>query len=184
MIKLSTKFAAAGLALMLGTASASANVLVTIEQNGFGFGPIKVVSEDGKKWSKILDGDLTLPVKIYLGISSGGMVSYKVKQPMATILETGELIHRRESWQDNITVTGSTKNFALESLTIVNACNASLNSGAGINEKRTFWHAVELELEGHFEMTNGENYPPYSGLRLGLGPGRMPALRDGHRRCG
>ena len=69
-------------------------VLVTIEQNGFGFGPIKVVSEDGKKWSKILDGDLTLPSRS-ISHQQRRMVSYKVKQPMATILETGELIHRR-----------------------------------------------------------------------------------------
>ena len=53
---------------------------------------------------------------------------------------------------------------------ILNGCNEHLNSGAGINEKRTFWHAVELELEGHFEMTNGENYPPYSGYGSVLVP--------------
>ena len=63
MKRLLAKLALAASALMLGIAGANANVLVTIEQNGFGSGPIKVVSEDGKKWTKILDGDLTMPVK-------------------------------------------------------------------------------------------------------------------------
>ena len=164
MIKLSTKFAAAGLALMLGTASASASVAVTIEQDGFGSGPIKVISEDGQKWTKILDGDLTLPVKIYLGISSGSFVWYRVLQPMGAIYQSGEFLNGWGGDERSITYIGSTKHLGgIETMFIRNRCNEHLNTGAGINEKRTFWHAVELELEGHFEMTNGENYPPYSG---------------------
>ena len=78
---------------MLGTASASASVAVTIEQDGFGSGPIKVISEDGQKWTKILDGDLTLPVKIYLGISSGSFVWYRILQPMGSIYQSGEFLN-------------------------------------------------------------------------------------------
>jgi len=160
MRQLSKKLALAGLTLMLGTATASANVLVTIEQDGLGSGPIKVISEDGKKWTKILDGDLTLPVKIYLGISKGYALTYHIRQPMATIFAGGELA--REYLQENVIATGATKNFAIENLTILNACNDRLGDGAGIQEKQTFWHAVELELVGLFMATNGENYPPYS----------------------
>jgi hypothetical protein len=87
MKRLLAKLALAASALMLGIAGANASVLVTIEQDGFGSGPIKVVSEDGKKWTKILDGDLSLPVKIYLGISSGYLTSYQIKQATSTILQ-------------------------------------------------------------------------------------------------
>jgi hypothetical protein len=80
MTRLLAKLAFAVTALMLASAGADANVGVTIEQDGFGSGPIKVVSEDGKKWTKILDGDLTLPVKIFLGITDGYLTSYQIKQ--------------------------------------------------------------------------------------------------------
>src|SRR6476646_1322279 len=93
MKRLFAKMVLAASALLLGSAGAGANVFVTIEQDGFGSGPIKVVSEDGKKWIKILDGDLTLPVKIYLGITSGSLASYKVNQVAATILQGGEWEH-------------------------------------------------------------------------------------------
>jgi hypothetical protein len=99
MIKLSTTFAAAGLALMLGTASGSASVLITIEQDGFGSGPIKVISEAGQKWTKILDGDLTLPVKI--GISNGWFVTYHIKQASGTLIAYGGK-STREWWQETL----------------------------------------------------------------------------------
>jgi hypothetical protein len=157
------RLALAASALMLGIAGANANVLVTIEQDGFGSGPIKVVSEDGKKWTKILDGDLTMPVKIYLGISSGYLTSYQIKQATTTIFQGGEWVPGTNAHQQNLTLTGSTQNFAIEALTILGACNDRLDVGQGIHQKHTFWHGVELELVGYFNMTNDDNYPPYSG---------------------
>jgi hypothetical protein len=137
-------------------------VLVEIEQDGFGSGPIKVVSEDGKKWTKILDGDLTLPVRIRLGITSGYTAAYEIKQG-ATSLAFRIVSGSGWSGETTLTVTGSTKNFAIEALTILNACNAKRNVGNGIHQKHTFWHGVELELIGYFDMTNHKPYPPYSG---------------------
>jgi hypothetical protein len=163
MKRLLARLALAVPALMLGLAGANANVLVTIEQDGFGSGPIKVISEDGKKWSKILDGDLTLPIKIYLGITSGAAHGYAIKQ-VATTIETGEFDQSVNAWQKNFVLTGSTKNFAIENLTIVGACNDRLDVGGGIHQKHNFWHAVELELVGYFHMTNSQDYPPYSGF--------------------
>ena len=46
MKRLLARLALAASALMIGTTGANANVLVTIEQDGFGSGPIKVVSEE------------------------------------------------------------------------------------------------------------------------------------------
>src|SRR6478672_4962273 len=66
-------------------------------------------------------------------------------------------------WQENLVLTGSTKNFAIEALTIIGACNERLNVGGGIHQKQTFWHGVELELLGYFNMKNDDPYPPYSG---------------------
>ena len=163
MKRLLARLALAASALMLGIAGANANVLVTIEQDGFGSGPIKVVSEDGKKWTKILDGDLTMPVKIYLGISSGYLTSYEIKQAATTIFQGGEWVPGTNAHQQNLNLTGSTKNFAIEALTILGACNDRLDVGQGIHQKHTFWHGVELELVGYFNMTNDDNYPPYSG---------------------
>ena len=163
MKRLLARLALAASALLLGSAGANANVLVTIEQDGFGSGPIKVVSEDGKKWSKILDGDLTMPVKIYLGITSGSLTSYEVKQVATTIFQGGEWEPGHNGWQENLILTGSTKNFAIEALTILGACNDRLDVGGGIHQKHTFWHGVELELLGYFNMTNDDTYPPYSG---------------------
>jgi hypothetical protein len=163
MTRLLARLALAAPALMLGLAGANANVLVTIEQNGFGSGPIKVISEDGKKWTKILDGEMTMPVSIYLGISSGYLTSYKVKQIATTIYQTGEWIDGPISYQDTLELTGSTANFAIETQTIIGACNSFLNVGQGIHEKHTAWHGVQLELVGYFLTTNNEEYPPYSG---------------------
>ena len=163
MKRLWAKLALAASALMLGIAGANANVLVTIEQDGFGSGPIKVVSEDGKKWTKILDGDLTMPVKIYLGISSGYLTSYEIKQAATTIFQGGEWVPGTNAHQQNLNLMGSTKNFAIEALTILGACNDRLDVGQGIHQKHNFWHGVELELVGYFNMTNDDNYPPYSG---------------------
>jgi hypothetical protein len=70
-------------------------------QNGFGSGPIKVMSEDGKKWTKILGGDLTLPVKIYLGITSGYLTSYEIKQVATTILQGQPPSRLRKSWPES-----------------------------------------------------------------------------------
>jgi hypothetical protein len=155
------KLAFAVTALMLASAGADANVGVTIEQDGFGSGPIKVISEDGKKWTKILDGDLTLPVKIFLGITDGYLTSYQIKQAGTAIYTDSEEI--RNAWQESRVVTGSTKNFAIDALTVLAACNDRLDVGGGIHQKHNFWHGVELELVGLFYMTNDEPYPPYSG---------------------
>ena len=179
MTKLTTKLALAGLTLMLGSASATAKVLITLEQDGFGSGPIKVVSEDGKRWSKILDGDLTLPVKIYLGISKGWFVTYGIYQPGTKIATGGK--STREWWQESRTVTGSTQHLGgIEAMGIISACNDRLNDGGAIGQKQTFWHAVELELVGRFAMTNGDWYPPYSGYGSVLVPVEcLPVVRTG-----
>src|SRR6476646_10554156 len=109
MKRLLARLAIAARALVLGSAGANANVLVTIEQNGLGAGPIKVVSEDGKKWTKILDGDLTMPVSIYLGITSGYLTSYEIKQVATIIVQGGEWVPGTNAHQENLTLKGSTK---------------------------------------------------------------------------
>lgn len=166
MARLLARLVLAASALILGAAGANANVLVTIEQNGFGSGPIKVVSEDGKKWTKILDGDLTLPVSIYLGITEGAFDAYEIKQAGTRILYDGE--ESRNAWQENLVVTGSTKNFTIDTLTVLNACNDRLDVGGGVHQKQTFWHGVELELVGYFTKTHklgtDTQFPPYSGF--------------------
>jgi hypothetical protein len=106
MKRLLESLALAILAVLLGSPGANANVLVTIEQDGFGSGPIKVVSEDGKEWTKILESDLKLPIKIFLGITSGYLTTYQVKQAATVIYNDGEEI--RNPWQENPVVTGST----------------------------------------------------------------------------
>jgi hypothetical protein len=161
MKRLLAKLSLAATVLVLGSAGATANVLVTIEQNGFGSGPIRVVSEDGKTWTKILDDDLTLPVSIHLGITSGYTAAYEIKQ-VATSLAYRIASGSGWSGETTLTVTGSTKNFAIEALSILNACNAKRNVGNGIHQKHAFWHGVELELIGYFDMTNYMPYPPYS----------------------
>lgn len=163
MKRLLAKLAIGATALVMGSAGANASVLVTIEQNGFGSGPIRVVSEDGKTWTKILDDDLTLPVSIYLGITKGGLVSYVIKQGSQQLTPGAEWVDSPNPWQENITVTGSTKNFGLEAMTVLGACNNFLETGNGIHQKHSVWHGVQLELVGRFKMTNQENYPPYSG---------------------
>ena len=163
MKRLLARLALAASALMIGTIGANANVLVTIEQDGVGSGPIKVVSEDGKKWTKILDGDLTMPVSIYLGITSGYLTSYEIKQVATIIVQGGEWVPGTNAHQENLTLKGSTKNFAIETVAILNACNDRLDVGGDIHQMHNFWHGVELELVGRFNMTNDENYPPYSG---------------------
>jgi hypothetical protein len=163
MTRFLAKLAFAASALMLGSASANASVMVQIKQNGFGSGPIRVISENGTSWTKIVDSDLILPVQINLGISSGELLSWQIKQGTALIGQTAHYWNPPPHVQETHTVTGSTKNFIFETGIIIGACNNFLNVGNGIHQKHTDFHAVQLELVGNFRMTNGGHYPAYSG---------------------
>lgn len=163
MLKSITKTILAAAGLLVATATANAAVNVSIEQNGFGSGPIEVISENGTSWTKILPADLTLPVKVAMGITSGELRSYEIRQGGETIHYAGEFLDGPNPHQATHTVTGSTEHFIFETQAIIGACNERLGEGDGIHQEHTFWHGVQLELVARFDMNNGDAYPPYSG---------------------
>jgi hypothetical protein len=147
------------LGMTLFAPSALSSVTVSIEQDGFGSGRIEVTSKDGKSWTDITPGTFGMGVKVGMGISNGELVSYKIKQPATEIYYSGEFIKPPDFVQKTVSLTGSTQNFILESMQILNVCN---NSGAP-SKKHEFWHFVNLTLEAHFTHKNGTNYPPHEG---------------------
>jgi hypothetical protein len=119
MKQLLAKLALVASTLALGTTGASAGVMVKIQNVGFGSGPIRVISENGTSWTKILESDLTLPVQINLGISSGTPKKWTIKQLGTTIAESAHYWNPPLHIEETHTVTGSTKNFIFETQTII-----------------------------------------------------------------
>ena len=151
-------------ALAATTATASAAVTVDIQADGFGTGPIKVFSDDGESWNRIGSKDLTLPVQIALGISSGELDSYIILQDNTTVYGSASFTNPPLYYENNQTVTGSTDYIGgIDRQIIINTCNSKLNVGNGINGVHTFMHNVKVSLTGNFDMTNGNGYPPYQG---------------------
>jgi hypothetical protein len=163
MLKTLAKTALAAASILVGAGTANASVNVTIQSNGFGTGPIEVVSENGTSWTKVLPSDMTLPVYLEMGITSGELGSYSIRQNGTSIGYWGEFLDGPSSTQETHTVTGSTSNFIFETQTVLNLCNDKLNVGQGINQQHTFWYMVPLTLRAHFYMTNGDPYPYYEG---------------------
>jgi len=151
-------------ALAATTATASAAVTVNIQADGFGTGPIRVFSEDGESWNRIGSQDLILPVQIALGISSGELDTYAIRQDNTTVYQSASYLNPPLHLEKNQSVTGSTDYIGgIDRQIIINTCNSKLDVGNGINGVHTFMHNVKVSLTGHFYMTNGNHYPPYQG---------------------
>ena len=147
------------LGLTLFASSALSSVTVSIEQDGFGTGQIEVTSKDGKSWTDITPGTFGMGVQVGMGISNGELVSYRILQPATEIYYSAEYLKPPDFVQETKSLTGSTQNFILERMEILNACNSS---GAP-SKKHEFWHMVNLTLAAQFEHKNGTNYPVYEG---------------------
>jgi hypothetical protein len=151
-------------ALLLAPVAATAAHMEKIVNIGFGDGPIRVISENGTSWTKIVESNLTLPVQIDLGIDSGGVKSWQIKQGGTNIAQSADYEYFPAHVQETYVVTGSTEHFGgIEYQLVLGACNDFLSVGEGIHEKHTIWHGVQLELHGLYVMTNGGEYPDYSG---------------------
>ena len=72
--------AASAILLSALTSAASAGVDVSINGNGFSGTPIKVISEDGKSWTKINDGTIKLPLTVGAGMTNHTVLNYIVRQ--------------------------------------------------------------------------------------------------------
>ena len=145
------------LGMTLFVPSALSSVTVSIEQDGFGSGKIEVTSKDGKSWTHITPGTFGMGVKVGMGISNGKLASYRIKQPAKSIYgdDQGEYIDPSSFVQETVSLTGSTQNFILERMQILNECN-----GHGTPAKKyEFWHFVNLTLEAQFSHKNGTKYP-------------------------
>ena len=96
----------------------------------------------------------------------------RILQPMGSIYQSGEFLNGWGGDERSRNLHRFDESHGRDRAIGIRRCPAtpSLSSGGSIGQKHTFWHAVELELEGHFEMTNGENYPPYSGYGSVLVP--------------
>jgi len=150
--------------ILAGAATTNAAVTVDIQADGFGTGPIQVFSDDGETWSRIGTKDLTLPVQIALGISSGELDTYTILQSNTPIYQSASYVNPPLHLEHNQVVTGSTDYIGgIDRQIIINTCNSKLDVGNGIHGKHTFMHNVKVSLVGYFDTTNGVDYPPYEG---------------------
>ena len=149
---------AAGSVLALGafTCAATAGVDVSISGNGFSTTAIKVISENGKSWTKIRDGIIVLPVTIGLGMTDHTIFQYMVRQAGQP---EGEYIGFSEYTADNTPIRldfsapykGSTDHLsAKKRQEIIAACNANVGKGKGIRETHKMFTGVDVELRGNF----------------------------------
>ncbi|MDA7949735.1 MAG: hypothetical protein MPJ78_19985 [Hyphomicrobiaceae bacterium] len=151
-------------ALLSGAATADAAVTVDIQSDGFGTGPIRVFSKDGQSWTHIGSDDLTLPVQVSLGISSGELIHYYIHQDNTNVFSSADFNSPPPHLQTHHDLAGSTDHIGgIDRQIIINSCNSKLDVGNGINGQHTFMHNVKVTLFGQFEMTNGNNYPIYEG---------------------
>ena len=177
---------ASGSRLMLGTASASASVAITIEQDGFGSGPIKVALRGQTEMDEDPRRGPHASGKIYLGISSGSLVWYRILQPMGSIYQSGEFLNGWGGDGHSGTYIGSTKHMGgIESdRPSSNACNAQSELRRQHRPEAHLLACRRARAGRPFRDDQRRKLPALFGIRLGLGSGRMPALCDDQRRCG
>lgn len=162
MLKNFMKSAAIASGVLLGATGAHAATTVDIEPDGIVFNEIEVVSENGTSWTKIQSSDLNFPVSVALGISSGQLYHYSVKQYEEVLFFSGYYLNPEPHYQGNLPLTGSTDHLnGIMRKVILDGCNAKLNVGDGINQEHTFGADVEVSLHAQFNMTNGDPYPSY-----------------------
>ena len=128
-----------------------------LEQNGFGSGPIEVISQDGVSWTGFRDAALTLPVKVFVGISNTSSAEYD--RAIYTIFQGAEELISKSvpnGTEHTHELTGSTENLSsIDRIAILNLCNAKLNTGDGINQDHTTMAAVTVRISAVFDEVGG-----------------------------
>ncbi len=140
--------------LMLGPLSFAAHAAganAQISGNGFGRSVIKVISENGTSWTKIVKGDMVLPVKIKIGMSGFEVRHYKVRQLAQPEGEYIGIGGRSESVDISTVYNGYTDYLsAAERQDIIGLCNTNLGKGKGIHETHDMLGMVGVQLRAVF----------------------------------
>ncbi len=130
---------------------------VTIKPNGFSPISVDVISEDGKKWTKVKSKKLLLKVTVGVGKTDQyvrginirqGWLSQTSEQPWLLSRSFGKNLVRYDS---NEVISGSTDNFTpAERTSFIKACNAKLDKGGSIKKSYKLFSGVKLQIRASF----------------------------------
>lgn len=155
---------------------ARARASSTIAGNGFSSTILKVVSEDGKSWTKIEGSRISLPVTVHITSPEYPILNYKVRQlahpdGMYFVNVSPGKKHDNEV-SFSATYEGSTDFMtAAEKQTIIAKCNSKLNEGKGIRESHNVFGGVGVQLITSF-LTPSQDVGPLPSGGLGV-PDKM-----------
>ncbi len=175
-------------AILASANPALAGTEVSIKPNGFSPIPIVVLSEDGKKWTKVKNKQLLLNVTIGIGRTDQEVIGFKVRQGWPPQASTQPWQHV-ENYENaparvdkNLTISGSTDNFTpAERTKILKACNANLVTGGSINQTYNLFYGVKVQLLGLFtDSTPGMNIGRVPG-KYGNGTATVKVICKGAR---